>query len=223
VPSLVDDQGYFRPLGKFIGRLSLGRIRAADVEAELRAQYWRFVELVGHPPAVVNSHHHVQVFPLVGAVLQDLLQRQRQRPYLRRVREPWRMLLRIPGARAKRAFLNWWGRGDARRQRRAGFPGNDWLAGVTDPPCVADPDFLARWLRHIPGRVVELTCHPGYLDRTLVGRDCTLHDGHLQRRVHELQLLQGANFKEACRAAGFTLAAPSALRKRPTYELSHAA
>ncbi len=47
--------------------------------------------------------------------------------------------------------------------------------------------------------------HPGYLDETLVGRDCDREDGHLQRRVDELQLLQQPAFKEACRQARFQL------------------
>src|SRR5207253_1458713 len=97
-------------------------------------------------------------------VLRRILAQMSPLPYLRRVREPWYTTARIPGARAKRVFLSLLGRQQARQQQRLGFPGNDWLAGITDPPWVADPAFLLRWLRRIPGTVVELTCHPGYLD-----------------------------------------------------------
>jgi predicted glycoside hydrolase/deacetylase ChbG (UPF0249 family) len=216
VPSLIRPDGTFWPLGSFMKRVFFGRISAAEIECELRAQYQRFVELVGQPPSVVNSHHHVQVFPPVGAILLEVLGGRRRPPYLRRVREPIGMLAKIPGARAKRTFLSLLGRRDARLQERAGYPGNDWLAGVTDPPHVADPDFLVRWLTNIPGDVVELTCHPGYHDMSLVGRDCIEGDGQLGRRVCELKLLRDDRFLEACRRVGLTLVAPADLEYLPS-------
>src|SRR5262249_62121971 len=112
------------------------------------------------------------------------------------------------GARVKRALLNALGRAQARRLDRAGFPGNDWLAGVTDPPCVADPDYLTRWLAALPGSVVELACHPGYHDRTLIGRDCDADDEYLRRRVDELQRLRETAYAEAVRRAGFPPTGP---------------
>lgn len=211
VPSLVNEAGRFHPLGQFIRRLWLGRICAAQVRAELRAQHQRFRDLVGHPPTLVNSHHHIQVFGLIGMILRDVLRANRPRPYFRRVWEPPVALARVPGARIKRAFLSALGRTGAQQQRRQGFPGNDSLAGITDPPCVEDPRFMRRWLTRCPGRVVELTCHPGHWDRSLVGRDCTRHDGQLQRRVREFELLRHPDFHEACRQAGFTVIAPSEL------------
>ncbi len=222
-PSLVDENGRFWRLGRFMRRLAARQIRTDEIEAELRAQYNRFREIVGRPPTVVNSHHHVQVFPPVGEILLRILCGRGALPYVRRIREPWRALTRVPGARLKRSFLSWLGRRDAALQRAAGFPGNDWLAGVTDPPCVADPDFLVRWLARVPGRIVELTCHPGHLDTTLIGRDCTTTDGQLQRRVHEFHRLQEPTFREACARAGFTLIAPTALACIPTGTIAHAA
>jgi hypothetical protein len=126
------------------------------------------------------------------------------------------MFAKIPGARAKRAFLTFLGRREARLQERAGYPGNDWLAGVTDPPHVTDPEFLVRWLTKIPGDVIELTCHPGYHDKSLVGRDCIEGDGQLARRVCELKLLRDESFPEACRRAGLTLVAPANLEYLPS-------
>jgi predicted glycoside hydrolase/deacetylase ChbG (UPF0249 family) len=223
VPSLVGPDGYFHRLGTLIRRLFLGRIRAAEVAAEFHAQYERYRDLLGRPPAVVNSHHHVQVFRPIGKILCQVLSQDRPLPYMRRIREPLRALVRVPGARTKRVLLSLLGRWNARRQKRGGFPGNDWLAGITDPPWVADPEFLARWLTRVPGQVVELTCHPGRMDTTLVGRDCTLTDGQLHRRVNEFQLLQQANFKEACRRAGFALVSPSELAHIQRRGQSHAA
>jgi predicted glycoside hydrolase/deacetylase ChbG (UPF0249 family) len=223
VPSLVDADGRFHALGTFMKRVLLKRIRPTEVEAELNAQYDRFLDLMGHSPSVVNSHHHVQVFKPIGAILRRVLRRAAMLPYMRRIREPWRTLTWIRGARLKRLFLSWLGRHDAWHQRRAGFPGNDWLAGITDPPWVADAEFLVRWLARVPGDVVELTCHPGHYDATLVGRDCTLDDGQLERRVNEFHLLEGPSFKEACRQAGLTVVAPASLLRLHFRGQSHAA
>jgi predicted glycoside hydrolase/deacetylase ChbG (UPF0249 family) len=212
VSSLVDGRGRFWPLGKFLGRLHSGRISSAEILLELQAQHARYCELVGERPGVVNSHHHVQVFGPVGRMLHAVLSRQQPLPYLRRIREPAGCIRRVPGARLKRTVLSFFGRGEARAARRAGFTGNEWLIGVTDPPCVALPNYLPRWLASIPGNVVELTCHPGRLDPTLVGRDCTEKDGQLQRRVDELAALSHPSFQTACRQAGFRLVPPSFLR-----------
>jgi predicted glycoside hydrolase/deacetylase ChbG (UPF0249 family) len=223
VPSLVDAEGRFWPLSGFMLRLKAGRIRPTEIDAELRAQLHRFWDLAGFLPPVVNSHHHIQVLRPVGAILSNLFDRLWTLPYVRRVREPWWMLARVPGARAKRAFLSLLGRRDACRLQRQKFPGNDWLAGITDPPLVADPDFLTRWITRVPGQCVELTCHPGHMDPTLIGRDCTATDGQLLRRVREWHLLQDARFVEAFRKAGFTLVSPSLLSKLQTGSPAYAA
>jgi predicted glycoside hydrolase/deacetylase ChbG (UPF0249 family) len=157
--------------------------------------------MTGHAPAFVNAHQHVNLFPPVGAILRSLLATQRPRPYLRRVREPMRLMGRLSGARCKRAGLTLLGRREARRQERAGFPGADWLAGIGSPCAV--PGFLLTRLEHTPGRLVELMCHPGWPDPTLEGRDVT------QPRCVELHNLAAPAFLAACRRAGFRLARPS--------------
>lgn len=136
------------------------------------------------------------------------------RPFVRRVVEPWRTLLRVPGARVKRLALSRFGRRAAVKQAADGFPGADHLLGVTDPPHVRDGRFFARWLAAAPGRVVELTCHPGHLDGSLDGRDGSFADGQLHRRVRELELLRDPAFRDAATAAGFTLVPAAELTER---------
>jgi predicted glycoside hydrolase/deacetylase ChbG (UPF0249 family) len=213
VPSLVDATGRFPPLGRFLARLARGRVAPSELRAELRAQLDHFRDLVGGLPTLVNAHHHVHVFPPVGAALREVLAGCDPRPFLRRVREPWHLLRDVPGARAKRAFLVLFGAWQARRQRRAGFPGADTLLGITDPPCVADPLFWERWLRSAPPGPAELACHPGHLDETLLGRDATPTDGQVQRRVREFELLERPQFRAAVERYGFELVPPSALKK----------
>ena len=205
VPSLVNSQGRFWPLGRFLKGLFFGRIKAAEIEAELLAQYYRFCDLLGHPPTMVNVHQHVNVFHPVGSIVLDVLRSYRPLPYVRRVREPWHMLLGIPGARSKRMFLSTLGKPLARWQENQGFPGNDWLIGITDPPFLKNEDFFPRWLRKVPGEVVELICHPGHPDSTLLGRDYMVNNGLHERRQDELRLMSRPEFLETCRRMGFAL------------------
>ena len=136
-------------------------------------------------------------------------------PFVRRVVEPAAALRRVPGARLKRLLLTTFGRRAARRQAAAGFPGADCVLGITDPPFVHRPDFFARWLAAAAARpgndLVELTCHPGYLDATIEGRDGSFTDGQLHRRQRELDHLRDPRFLDAVRAAGF---APTAAQPR---------
>lgn len=223
VGSLVAPDGCLWPLGIFLRRLLLRQIRPEEIERELAAQLLRFIDLVGHPPTLVNSHQHTSLFPPVGAILRRVLAGQRPRPYLRRVREPWSLLARIPGARVKRLVLTCLGSLETRKQRQADFPGLTWLAGITDPPWVKEAAFFVRWLSLLPGQDAELACHPGYLDTTLLGRDCGPHDGLLQRRVDEFHLLGHPSFFEACRSAGFTLISPTQWIRERAREVPRAA
>jgi len=180
------------------------------MEAELRAQLQRFRALVGTTPTLVNGHHHIHGLPLVGAVLRKILGELRPLPYLRRMPEPWLSWFRISGGRIKRAWLNLTGRPSGRQQDALGFPGNDWLAGLGRPIRPDDPTFFTRWLPRWPGRVMELACHPGFRDETLLGRDATTGE-ELDRRERELHQLLEPTFREACRRFGRRLVAPGQL------------
>jgi predicted glycoside hydrolase/deacetylase ChbG (UPF0249 family) len=209
VPSLVDSRGGFWSLGRFLRRVIFGRIRADHVAAEFRAQYRRFHDLVGRPPTVVNSHQHVALFGPVGSVLLDVLGEQAPRPFVRRIGEPVGQILAVPGARIKRFELARRGRRLALQSAGLGFPGCDVLIGITDPPYVADERYLERWLGAARGERVELMCHPGYRDETLIGRDCRGDDAYVTRRTHELELLRLASFPAAIARGRFRLTAPS--------------
>lgn len=209
VPSLVQADGTFYPLGAFLKRWFLGLLDPREIELEWRLQLKRFIELVGHPPLFVNCHQHVGLFSPVGEILLRILSDLRVRPYIRRIQEPWPIVRKLPITRFKRIFLGWLGRRLSRLQEAHGFPGNDWLAGITNPACVLDPEFFVRWLHTMPGDVVELMCHPGRHDPTLVGRDCTDTDGLLDQRVNELRWLRDPSFLDAARDAGFRLITPS--------------
>src|SRR5262249_2662033 len=149
----------------------------------------------------------------VRRCLLDLLLEQRPVPYVRRVQEPWSMLWKVRGARKKRGFLSHFGKITARELAEHEISGNDWLAGILDPLGVRQTEFFEDWLRIIPGQTVELSCHPGHADATLLGRDCYPGDGLLQRRVDEFALLSRPGFVRAVQQAGFYSIAPGKLRR----------
>ena len=209
VPSLVAPNGRFHGLGELLKRLVLGQVRTLEVEAELRAQYQRFLDLVGEPPGNVNAHHHTHVFRPIGDALRRVLRDVTPRVFVRRVVEPMTTLWKVPGARVKRAILTRLGRSAARRQATDGLPGCEAVLGITDPPCLRDGEFFTRWLATARGQVLELACHPGHLDASLIGRDGTLADGQIHRRVREFELLSRPTFLDAVRGAGFRLVTAS--------------
>jgi len=211
IPSLVQPDGQFWPLGQFLKRWMLGKPDPAEIELELKLQLRRFIDFVGHPPTFVNFHQHLALFKPVGEILLSLLSELRVRPYVRRVQEPWSMLWKVRGAWIKRFALNKLGRATAAMQVRHGFPGNDWLAGISNPGMIAHPHFFLNWLRTMPGDVVELMCHPGLHDPTLVGRDCTADDGMLGQRVNEMRWLLDPTFLDVVAEAGFRLTTASQL------------
>ncbi len=205
VASLVDGSGRFWSLGQFLIRSRIGKINSAHVDLELRAQLERFVALTGGIPRLVNFHHHLHVFAPVERVLLRILGELEARPYLRRVREDLGAIVTVPGGRLKRLFLTWHGRRCGRGLAGAGLPNNQTLAGISTPASVLDPDYLTRWIRQVRGQVVELTCHPGHRDETLIGRDCTARDGRVDARVAEFNHLASDRFPAACLQAGMSI------------------
>jgi chitin disaccharide deacetylase len=205
VPSLVNGSGRFWSLGQFLVRSKVGRIDPGHIDFELRAQLQRFVALTGGTPRLVNFHHHLHVFAPVDRVLLRILSELEPRPYLRRVREDLRAILTVPGGRLKRLFLSWHGRHCGRALAQARLPNNETLAGISTPTSVLDTDYLTRWIRQVRGQVVELTCHPGHHDLTLIGRDCTAEDGRVEARVQEFNHLSSDRFLTACQEAGLSI------------------
>ena len=219
VPGLLTKDQSLVTLGSLVFRLLNGTLQFNELVSELDAQYQRFHDLAGFPPPMINGHKHIHVFPPIHRALMEVLKRWKVRPYIRCVREPLTTLRAIPGARIKRAFLTLLGSRSSTKQLYQGFPGNHTLAGITDPQWVSDKQFFSRWLQAIPGSIVELAVHPGYRDESLIGRDCTLKDGQLERRVAEMKHLLLPEFIESCHQAGFELVAANPVR--PSRRLVH--
>lgn len=70
VPTLVDENGCFRPRRATEQRAFSGRLRTADIRRELHGQLERFRSF-GLEPTHVDSHQHIHLFPAVFNVLAE--------------------------------------------------------------------------------------------------------------------------------------------------------
>jgi chitin disaccharide deacetylase len=161
VPSLLGRGGAFLPhMRSFALRYALGRIAAAEVEAELRRQIERL--LAGGLHLVhLNSHQHLHVLPRVFAVVLRLAEEYRI-PFVRIPREP---ALRVSGRALEIAVLNAAGR-RARRRLPDTLKAADRTVGVLDAGRLTSERFETI-LANAGEGVSELVCHPGLGDREL--------------------------------------------------------
>ena len=117
--------------------------RADDIDREARAQFQRFIGLMGRLPTHLDSHQHVHTWPQSVEVIARLAS-EHQIP-VRAVNVDHRDLLRSHGVPTTLAFIN-----------EFYVPGSMTLEG------------LLRVLRSVPNRnLTELMCHPGYDDPVL--------------------------------------------------------
>lgn len=216
VGSLVDQNGFLAPLGQFLKKIHLGLIREDHAEAELRAQLKGYRDLVGDWPLLINSHQHASLFGPVRRAFMRVIADFPFKPYVRRVREPWMSLWQLPGGRLKRWYLGTVGRIQGKLLDEKGYPGAPWMIGLTDPVCLEDDSFFSRWLDEARGDQVELMCHPGHTDPTLVGRDSPPNDLRLFRRLAEYRLLSDGAFELSCQKNHFVRVRPQSLVEKAT-------
>ena len=138
--------------------------RCVPLHDKIRAQYDRFIRLIGAAPAFIDGHHHAHQLPGVRDGLVAFLKSlpAGARPYVRHTYIPlWRNLetgvsvlknitLSMPGKRLRRALL------------RQGIPTNDGFTGIYDFRKTArSPQYFARYLAALSSPSGILMVHPG--------------------------------------------------------------
>lgn len=152
IPSLVGPDGSLHAgYPAFAARYALGRIRAFDLETELRAQVERLLA-TGLRVVHLNSHQHLHVLPRVFDVVLRLAE-EHGIPVVRIPNEP---AARLTPRGLQLAALNALGR-RARSLGRIAAP--DRTVGVLAAGRLT-PARLRRSLDRVEG-VTELVCHPG--------------------------------------------------------------
>lgn len=213
VSTLVDRKGNFWHLNTFLARWALGMVDRDEVAREWRAQLDRFRILTGMDPQLVNSHQHVGVLTGISEPYLRILAEIQPKPWVRRVVEPMTTNRGSKGLALKRRFLSHYGKKQARSLDQFGYIGAPYLAGIANPESLQDSLFFQRCIQETPGETVELMCHPGHLDLTLVGRDVARPGPGLDRRPLEWSMLQDRPFLDAVRALGMEINRPSLIGK----------
>jgi chitin disaccharide deacetylase len=146
IPSLAGADGLlFSGYPAFAARYALRRIRAVDLETELRAQVERLLA-TGLRVAHLNSHQHLHVLPRVFEIVMRLAQEHG----IPNVRVPNEPEARLTPRGLQIAALNALGRRAPHRIRTLGV----MFAGHLTPAR------LRRCLDQVEG-LAELVCHPG--------------------------------------------------------------
>jgi hypothetical protein len=176
VPTLVDRDGLFLGLTRFIAALAAGRVRASELAAEIRAQVAR-ARALGTPALAWDSHRHVHLIPPVARVVASVAREQGVR-WVRRASPP------RPTRSWKATVLGIATRVSARSLR--GLPGNDWYVDLTTRRPPPDPAWVGM-LAMLPS-LGEIGAHPGPPDPAdaigaLRPRDLALLTDPLLRRA----------------------------------------
>ncbi len=175
IPALLDREGRFLRADRLLMGLSLGRVDARQIEAELSAQVERAI-WAGFSPDHLDSHHHVHAHPAI----QPIVVRIARRYGVRAIRCPEELDLGLmpPGGWnavrssrraadfAKAVVLSALGRLLRGRARRAGLATPDHFRGLVLGLGFSTKE-LQETLRGLPAGSTELMCHPGYPDRDL--------------------------------------------------------
>lgn len=162
VPSLVGADGRFHSSRDLRQRWRNGLVRAEELEAELRAQYRRFVELAGAPD-YWNTHENTHVYPGLFDLFVDVaasLEIPRMRCHRRHV------VAKRGGAAAhlalhpvfalKGAVIGWY----SRRAERRGMWMPRALISSAGFDKYSEIEAILHGTRPSPGRPLELVVHP---------------------------------------------------------------
>jgi hopanoid biosynthesis associated protein HpnK len=200
VPTLVDGDGRFFALGALLARLSLGRVRRADLERELAAQVaWALRH--GVRPGHLDSHHHVHVHPRVAPTVLRLAE-QGGTPCVRCPTEattPAALRRTHPRDAARTVAISVFGHLLRRRIRARGLKTSGHFRGIALGPGFGIAALL-RTLRQIPRGLTELMTHPGYPDAELARLTV-----YAEGRDRELAALTAREARAVVRAADIRL------------------
>jgi predicted glycoside hydrolase/deacetylase ChbG (UPF0249 family) len=185
VPSLCDEDGRFYPLSVFARRVFTGRVRAAELAAEVRAQTAR-AHSWGVSALAWDSHRHVHLIPpvavVVGHVARDLGVR-----WVRRARAP-RLQPHLKTASLHAASL-------VSDLALRGIPGPSWYVDLTSQRPRLDAAGVALLAAY--GGVGEISAHPGYVDDEL-----RRHDALVDDRTDDLAVLTDPLLRSALGRTG---------------------
>ncbi len=139
-----------------------GRVDLAEIAAEIRAQFDRFVQVLDRAPAFVDAHQHAHALPGIREVVLAETARRAPGAWVRTCEDAALAILSRP-FRGKALASALGSRGLAREVARHGLATNHGFAGhygFSGDYAAQFPHFLTR-----PGRDHLVMCHPGAGER----------------------------------------------------------
>jgi hopanoid biosynthesis associated protein HpnK len=206
IPSLVDAAGRLpSSLGSFVARLSSGRIRAQEIEVELRAQIEK-IRGAGIEATHCDTHKHTHAHPAVMKVLARLIQ-ELKIPLVRKpvedLGDSWASSRGLPG-RAKRMASALAVRSVAFRFRsmskRYSLRSPEHFLGLAATGELG-PERLGRLLDRVREGSTEIMVHPGVCDGDLRSTGSRLQ----VERQNELDGLLASEVRRAVDERGIRL------------------
>ncbi len=166
VPSLVQTDGRFVAVQR--GLLSPRRWRFEEVEAEVRAQFERFVQLAGRLPDHLDSHQMIDSLSLVCrkvviklATEYGLPTRKNGQPLIDKLQQEVANTGQIGKAVAPSIFKLWPKLKCAQTLNQTALQPDSIEIGFFKKN--ASLENLLRILGQLPNGITEIMCHPGYL------------------------------------------------------------
>ena len=189
----------FLPLAHKLRGSLLRRFDPEMIRAEIAAQIATFVTLFGRPPAYVDGHQHVQIFPQVRDAFLTAVKAGAPGAWVRQSGRVQKLSQRID--RPKALLLDTLSAGFRKRATRAGVAFNPGFAGAYDFAGASDfGALLTGFLQGLPDGGL-IMCHPGYVDDVLVSLD-----PFTDQRARELDYLATDDFARLLDASRATLA-----------------
>jgi chitin disaccharide deacetylase len=201
VPTLIDGQGQFL-YKKFRQRFLSGKIRLAELRAELMAQVEKTRELAGKAFSHLDFHMGLHKWPILYGLFLDVADKSgvgRIRGYRYLVGMEHRfprlrhfMFLSERPIRLIRYFIQLW---QWRKAVRRCFATTDHWVSITylgERPNTITLDNYLRMLRNLPEGFNEFVAHPAYVDNEL-----KQWATYVDQRVLERNVLLNPEFREA--------------------------
>lgn len=159
----------FLPLAHKLRGSLLRRFDPEMIRAEIAAQIATFITLFGRPPAYVDGHQHVQVFPQVREAFLAAVTHGAPGAWVRQSGRMHKLSQRMDQPKA--LILDTLSTGFRKRATRAGVTFNPGFAGAYDFAKTHDfGTLMAGFFEGLPDGGLVM-CHPGHVDDVLISLD----------------------------------------------------
>ncbi len=225
VPTLVDEHGQFF-YRKFRQRFLSGKIRLAELRAELMAQVEKTRDLAGKAFSHLDFHMGLHKLPILYGLFLEIAEKsgvgrirgyrylvgmEHRFPHIRHFIFLSERPIRIP-----RYFIQLW---QWRKALRRHLATTDHWVGITylgERPNTITIENYTKMLQNLPQGFNEFVAHPGYVDEDLK-RWATYQD----QRVLERNVLLNPEFREAVRLSDIRLAGYRDIPLRNKRDVAH--